>query len=230
MMGVPAPGKSTMLLLLSLACALPTPDDTGAPDTADTDTADADTADTGGTDSGDTGVPVDTGAWPSTGLPACDERDRDTAGTLPDCVETLSWTRGCDRAPGTLTRAGLLWEGTTAELDLGGSTLTITDAESWDALVAAWPDDAGPAVSVDFATHVVVIVQDDQTSTCGLRIVSHGVYLPEEGNPRVYARFHDGYGACVWQCDMVQQAVVVYAVPRAGGWPIVCSEEILTCD
>ncbi|MDP2316836.1 MAG: hypothetical protein Q8P41_28350 [Pseudomonadota bacterium] len=220
------------IVLALVACGLPDDADTLRPPDGDTGAPDTG-AETGTETDTDTGDPaVDTGAWPATGLPACDDANRDTGGTMPDCVETFVWSPPCDRDPGVLTRTGLLWSGVTAELDeLGAAaTVTLTDAPSWDALVAAWTSVDPPAISVDFSTHVVVIVQDHVSSSCGVSIPSHGVYLPEGAPARVYARFEDSSGACGWSCDLVQQAIVVYAVPRADGYPGVCSEEINRCQ
>jgi hypothetical protein len=215
-----------MLLLALLACDAPesvdtgaTDTDTGAPDTEETDTEVSDPPDT------------DTGAWPST-LSGCDAVERDTGGERPDCAQTLVWGPSCDADPGPLSRAGLLYEsGDSGGGVLGGSpVLTITDAGSWDALVAAWPYGTAPSISVDFETHIVVILQYAVSSSCGMGVTSHGVVLSEAYAARVYARFEDRTGSCAMVCDVSMEAVVAYAVPRENGYPEVCGEVIQRCE
>lgn len=166
------------------------------------------------------------------GLPDCGAVERDADGVRPDCVEDLATSFACATEPDSVSQEGLIFAGY-ADVDglLDVTTITITDAASWEELRQGWLGD-DPTVAVDFETHLVVIVQDYIHSSCQAGIESHGVWDPEPAGyaPRVYVRYYDDSGSCGGVCSMAWPLVVAYQVPRAEGYPVVCADVVTTCD
>jgi hypothetical protein len=174
-------------------------------------------------------------------LPSCDVADAcrgEDTGDRVDCAERIGWSRSCDPdwrgADGGTSQVGLLYAGGLPDVPYSrAATFTFTDAASFDAWVAeGWGDDRPSLPDVDFAEQIVVVVQRQQNSTCGMSLARHGVWSSEsEVYPtEVYVEIEDSSGSCSMVCDMTMRLGVIYAVDRARGWPETCATVVNRCE
>lgn len=201
-----------------------------------------DTDTTEDTEPNDTDSPVTSEICVATdGLLSCEVADAchglDTAEDHLDCRQTLSTFDHCDPNwqvnSGGVTDLGFVYAGSFGDgVTSDAPVFTITDEATWNAFVATW--DTSPTLpAIDWVSNIVVVAQYRVSSTCGTRLVRHGIGLfgGYEIYPAViYAEWEDSSGSCNAVCDMSQSSAVIYQVTRASGWPNVCASVINTCE